>query len=46
MKRTMLWLIVAAALVIAFAIYRSRSSRLDLNVDPPAREEIEKALRH
>jgi len=45
-KRTLLWLTVAAALVIAFAIYRSWSSRPDLNVDPHSREVIEKAMRH
>ena len=45
LKQILLWLIVAAALVIAFAIYGSQSSRLDLNVDPHARKEIEKAMR-
>jgi hypothetical protein len=45
-KRTLLCLIVAAVLVIGFVIYRSKSSRPDLNVDPHAREEIEKAMRH
>jgi hypothetical protein len=43
-KRTLLWLIVAAALVIGFLLYRSRS-RDNLNVDPHALEEIEKAER-
>ena len=42
MKRILLWLIVAAVLVIAFVFYRSRP-RNDLNVDPHTREEIEKA---
>lgn len=37
-KRTLLWLIVAAVLVIGFVIYRS-GSRRKLNVDPDAREE-------
>jgi hypothetical protein len=46
MKSRLLWLIVAAALVTCFVLYRSRLSRLDLNVDPHAREEIEKAMRH
>lgn len=45
MKRTLLWLIVVAALVIAFVFYRSRP-RYDLNVDPHTREELEKAMRH
>jgi hypothetical protein len=44
MKRTTLWLVVAAVLVIAFLLYCSRLAK-DLNVDPHAREEIEKAKR-
>jgi hypothetical protein len=45
LNRTLLWLIVAAAvLVIGFAVYRSRSGR-NLNVTPDARQEIEKAKR-
>ncbi len=44
MRRTLLWLIVAAALVIGFALYRSRSGST-LNVEPHAAEEIEKAKR-
>ena len=44
MKRTLLWLSVAAVLVIGFVLYRSRSGR-NLNVDPHARDEIEKAKR-
>lgn len=44
MKRILLWLIVAAALVIGFVLYRSRS-RSNLNVTPDAREVIEKARR-
>jgi hypothetical protein len=44
MKRTLLRLIVAAVLVIAFVLYRSRPGR-NLDVDPHAREEIEKAKR-
>jgi hypothetical protein len=44
MNRKLLWLIVAAVLVIGFVLYRSRSGR-NLNVDPHAREEIEKAKR-
>jgi hypothetical protein len=44
MKRTLLWLIVATLLVIGLALYRSRSGR-SLDVDPHAREEIEKAKR-
>jgi hypothetical protein len=44
MNRTFIWLIVAAILVISFALYRSGSGR-NLNVDPHAREDIEKAKR-
>jgi hypothetical protein len=44
MKRTLLWLIVAAILVIGLVLYRSRSGR-NLDVDPHAREVIEKAKR-
>ena len=44
MNRTLLWLVVVAALVIGFVLYRSRSAR-NFNVDPHAREEIEKAKR-
>jgi hypothetical protein len=42
MKRTLLWLIVAAALLTGFLLYRSRPGD-NLNVDPNAREVIEKA---
>ncbi len=41
-KRALLCLIVAAALVIVFLLYRSRPAD-NLNVDPHAREVIEKA---
>ena len=44
MNRTLLWLIVAAALVIGFVLYRSRSAT-HLNVTPDAEREIEKAKR-
>jgi hypothetical protein len=44
MNRTLLWLILAAVLVIGFLFYRPRPGR-HLNVDPHAREEIEKAKR-
>jgi hypothetical protein len=42
-KRIVLWVILAAALVVGFAIYRSRSG--SLNVTPDAEREIEKAKR-
>jgi hypothetical protein len=44
MNRTLLWLIVAAILVIGFLLYHSRSGG-NLDVDPHVREEIEKAKR-
>jgi hypothetical protein len=44
MNRTLLWLIVAAILVVAFVIYRSQLGK-NLDVDPHARHEIEKARR-
>ena len=44
MKHVLLWLIVAAALVVGFVLYRSRSGN-KLNVEPHAREVIEKAKR-
>lgn len=44
MNRALLWLIVAAALVIGFLLYLSKPAR-NLQVDPHAREEIDKAKR-
>jgi hypothetical protein len=44
LKRTLLWLIVVAALVIGFLVYRSRSA-IRLNVTPDVQREIEKAKR-
>jgi hypothetical protein len=41
--KKMPWLIVAAVLVITLVLFRY-GSRLDLNVEPHAREVIEKAL--
>lgn len=43
-KRTLLWLIAAAILVIGFLLYRFQSGS-DLNVTPDAAREIEKAQR-
>jgi hypothetical protein len=43
--RWVLVLIVIAAVVITVLVYRSRNSRARLNVEPHAREEIEKAKR-
>ena len=42
MKRTLLWIVLAAALLMAFFLYRSRV-RGNLNVEPNARDVIEKA---
>jgi hypothetical protein len=42
MRRILLWLIAAAILVTGFLLYRSRSAD-NLNVEPHARETIEKA---
>jgi hypothetical protein len=40
-KKTLVWVIALAILLIAYAVYRSRSRQLD--VDPSAAQEIEKA---
>jgi hypothetical protein len=42
-NKTLVLLIALAILLVAFAVYRSRSDRL--NVDPNAAEQIEKAKR-
>jgi len=44
-RRLVVLLIVLAILLIGVIVYRSRSSR-QLNVDPDAAREIEKAKRH
>jgi hypothetical protein len=44
-KQTTLWLIVAGVLILAYALYQSRRPSNDLNVEPHAAEEIEKARR-
>jgi hypothetical protein len=44
LKRALLWLIIAAVLIITFLVYRSRS-RTHLNVTPDAERAIEKAKR-
>ena len=43
-KRTLLWLILAAAIIAGIALYRSRSG-IRLNVAPDAEREIERAKR-
>jgi hypothetical protein len=45
MKRALPWLIVAAAMILGYILYSSRASKPYLNIDPHAREEIEKAKR-
>jgi hypothetical protein len=42
-KRTLVWLIALAILLVAYVVYQSRSNQL--NVDPDAAREIEKAKR-
>ena len=44
MKQILLWVIIAAVLVIGLLLYRSRSGD-HLNVTPDAQREIEKAER-
>jgi len=44
-KQSTLWLILAGILILAYALYQSRRSDSDLNVEPHAAEEIEKAKR-
>jgi hypothetical protein len=44
-RRVILWLVVAALFVVAVLYYRLGRSRNDLDVDPNAAREIEKAKR-
>jgi hypothetical protein len=45
MRKTLPWLIAVAAIIAAYVFYSSRASEPRLNVEPHAREEIEKAKR-
>jgi hypothetical protein len=46
MRRATLWLILAAGVVLlAYVLYHSRRANTDLEVEPHAAEEIEKAKR-
>ena len=45
MKPAILWLIFVGALILAYAFYQSRRSSNDLDVEPRAAKEIEKAKR-
>jgi hypothetical protein len=45
-KETTLWLIITAGvLLLAYVLYQSRRMSADLDVEPHAAEEIEKAKR-
>ena len=43
MRRVLIIAVVVAVLVMGFFVYRSWHSRNELNVEPHARKEIEKA---
>jgi hypothetical protein len=45
MRKALPWLIIVVALILAYVFYSSRASEPRLNIDPHAREEIEKAKR-
>jgi hypothetical protein len=45
LKRTTVWLVIAGVIILAYAVYRLRGPKNDLNVEPHAAEEIEKAQR-
>ncbi len=45
MKQTTLWLLIAGIILLAYGLYQFRHSSSDLNVEPHAAEEIEKAKR-
>ena len=45
MKVKLVWMIVALIVVLGFVLYRSRSAKPRLNVEPHAAQEIEKAKR-
>jgi len=46
MKPILIRLLAAIALLVAFLVYRSLTSRNRLDVDPHAAHEIDKAKRH
>lgn len=43
MKSKLIWLFVAVAIILGYALYLSMASRDRLQIDPHARQEIEKA---
>ena len=45
MKPAILWLILVGALILAYVLYQSWRSSNDLDVEPHAAQEIEKAKR-
>jgi len=45
-RPVIIWLFVAALIVLAIVYYGRKNSSGDLNVDPNAAREIEKAKRH
>ena len=45
MKLAIFWLIIVGALILAYVFYQSRRSSNDLDVEPHAAQEIEKAKR-
>ena len=45
MKQTTIWLLLAGVIILAYALYQFRRPTTDLNVEPHALEEIEKAKR-
>ncbi len=45
MKSKLLWLFVAVALILGYALYSSLASRGHSGIDPHASQEIEKAKR-
>jgi hypothetical protein len=45
-KRTTVWLFIAGGIILAYALFEwEQRPRIDLNVEPHAAEEIEKAQR-
>jgi hypothetical protein len=45
MRKALPWLIVIVVIILAYVFYSSRASEPRLNIDPHAREVIEKAKR-
>jgi hypothetical protein len=45
LKRTLAWLAIAGVILLAYAIYQLQRPKNDLNIEPHAADEIEKAQR-